>query len=161
MNKAVSRYQLLASNPPTKAGFLQRWLNVYDAAAAMALVEAAKQHAAPLLVVCPDTTSARLLADELTFFAPKDLPVLSLPDWEVLPYDRFSPHQNIVSERLKTLLALPKQRKGLLVVPISTLMQRLPPAEFVASHAIDLKLGQALDLHAFRRQLEEAGSTLR
>ena len=157
MNKAVSRYQLLASNPPTKAGFLQRWLNVYDAAAAVALVEAAKQHAAPLLVVCPDTTSARLLADELTFFAPKDLPVLSLPDWEVLPYDRFSPHQNIVSERLKTLLALPKQRKGLLVVPISTLMQRLPPAEFVASHAIDLKLGQALDLHAFRRQLEEAG----
>lgn len=157
MNKAVSRYQLLASNPPTKAGFLQRWLNVYDAAAAMALVEAAKQHAAPLLVVCPDTTSARLLADELTFFAPKDLPVLSLPDWEVLPYDRFSPHQNIVSERLKTLLALPKQCKGLLVVPISTLMQRLPPAEFVASHAIDLKLGQALDLHAFRRQLEEAG----
>src|SRR5690554_1091440 len=157
MNKAVSRYQLLASNPPTEAGFLQRWLNVYDAAAAVALVEAAKQHAAPLLVVCPDTTSARLLADELTFFAPKDLPVLSLPDWEVLPYDRFSPHQNIVSERLKTLLALPKQRKGLLVVPISTLMQRLPPAEFVASHAIDLKLGQALDLHAFRRQLEEAG----
>ena len=157
MNKAVSRYQLLASNPPTKAGFLQRWLNVYDAAAAVALVEAAKQHAAPLLVVCPDTTSARLLADELTFFAPKDLPVLSLPDWEVLPYDRFSPHQNIVSERLKTLLALPKQRKGLLVVPISTLMQRLPPAEFVASHAIDLKLGQALNLHAFRRQLEEAG----
>lgn len=157
MNKAVSRYQLLASNPPTKAGFLQRWLNVYDAAAAVALVEAAKQHTAPLLVVCPDTTSARLLADELTFFAPKDLPVLSLPDWEVLPYDRFSPHQNIVSERLKTLLALPKQRKGLLVVPISTLMQRLPPAEFVASHAVDLKLGQVLDMHAFRRQLEEAG----
>ena len=157
MNKAVSRYQLLASNPPTKAGFLQRWLNAYDATAALALIEAAKHQAAPLLVVCPDTTSARLLADELTFFAPLDLPVLSLPDWEVLPYDRFSPHQNIVSERLKTLLALPKQRKGLLVVPITTLMQRLPPAEFVASHAVDLKLGQTLDMHAFRRQLEEAG----
>jgi len=157
MNKAVSRYQLLASNPPTKAGFLQRWLNVHDAAAAIALVEAAKHQAAPLLVVCPDTTSARLLADELTFFAPDHLPVLSLPDWEVLPYDRFSPHQTIVSERLKTLLALPKQRKGLLVVPISTLMQRLPPAEFVATHAVDLKQGQSLDMHAFRRQLEEAG----
>ncbi|HKM15790.1 MAG TPA: transcription-repair coupling factor [Marinospirillum sp.] len=157
MNKVVNSGQLLSSKPPSKAGFLQRWLNVHDAAAAVALVEAAQQHPAPLLVICPDTTSAHLLADELTFFAPADLPVLSLPDWEVLPYDRFSPHQNIVSERLKTLLALPSQRRGLLVVPISTLMQRLPPAEFVVSHALDLKLGQQLDMHAFRRQLEEAG----
>ena len=157
MNKAVKGSQLLASQLPAKAGFLQRWVNVYDAAAAVALVEAAQDHTAPLLVVCPDTTSARLLADELTFFAPANLPVLSLPDWEVLPYDRFSPHQTIVSERLKTLLALPSQKRGFLVVPISTLMQRLPPAEFVASHAIDLKLGQQLDMHAFRRQLEEAG----
>lgn len=157
MNKAVNSCQLLASTPPSKAGFLQRWLTTHEAAAAMALVEAATQHCAPLLVVCPNTTSARLLADELAFFAPANLPVLSLPDWEVLPYDRFSPHQTIVSERLKTLLSLPNQRQGLLVVPISTLMQRLPPAEFVASHAIDLKLNQTLDLHAFRRQLEEAG----
>lgn len=157
MNKAVNSGQLLSSKLPSKAGFLQRWLNVHDAAAAVALVEAALQHPAPLLVICPDTTSAHLLADELKFFAPADLPVLSLPDWEVLPYDRFSPHQNIVSERLKTLLALPSQRRGLLVVPISTLMQRLPPAAFVVSHALDLKLGQRLELHAFRRQLEEAG----
>lgn len=157
MNKPLSSCQLLTSKPPSKAGFLQRWLNVHDAAAAVALVEAAKQHTAPLLVICPDTSSARLLADELSFFATDDLPVLSLPDWEVLPYDRFSPHQNIVSERLKTLLALPNQRRGLLVVPISTLMQRLPPAEFVASHAVDLKLGQQLDMHGFRRQLGEAG----
>lgn len=157
MNKAVTSCQLLASQPPSKAGFLQRWLNVYDAAAAVALVEAAKQTNAPLLVVCPDTTTARLIADELTFFAPDDLPVLSLPDWEVLPYDRFSPHQNIVSERLKSLLALPSQKRGFLVVPISTLMQRLPPAEFVASHAVDLKLGQQLNMQVFRRQLDEAG----
>ncbi len=157
MNKAVNSGQLLTSKPPSKAGFLQRWLNAHDAAAAVALVEAAQRHPAPLLVVCPDTTTARLLADELRFFAPDELPVLSLPDWEVLPYDRFSPHQNIVSERLTTLLALPKQKRGLLVVPVSTLMQRLPPAEFVVSHAIDLKLGQQLELHAFRRQLDEAG----
>lgn len=148
---------LLPEQPPRKAGFLQRWLNLHDAASALALLEAATAHPAPLLVVCPDSQSAQLLADELRFFAAGRLPVLSLPDWEVLPYDRFSPHQDIVSERLKTLLTLPCVQKGLLLVPVSTLMQRLPPSEFVASHALDLKLGQKLAMHTFRRQLEEAG----
>ncbi|SFB82978.1 transcription-repair coupling factor [Marinospirillum celere] len=154
---APSSLHLLPEAPPRKPGFIQRWLNLEGAAEALALVEAAEQHPAPLMVICPDSSSAQALADELVFFAEERLPVFTLPDWEVLPYDRFSPHQDIVSERLKTLLALPSQQKGLLVVPVTTLMQRLPPAEFVASHALDLKLNQKLDLHGFRRQLEEAG----
>nr|WP_245944305.1 transcription-repair coupling factor [Marinospirillum perlucidum] len=153
----VSSLQLLHEAPPRKAGFIQRWLNLEGAAQALALVEAAEAHPAPLLVICPDSNSAQSLADELRFFAEERLPVFTLPDWEVLPYDRFSPHQDIVSQRLKTLQALPQQKQGLLVVPVTTLMQRLPPAEFVASHALELKKDQRLDLHAFRRQLEEAG----
>ncbi|SFX08076.1 transcription-repair coupling factor [Marinospirillum alkaliphilum] len=149
--------QLLSASLPRKPGFLQRWLQLPDAAGALALTEAAAALDAPLLVVCPDSSSAQQLVDELRFFAGDQLPVFSLPDWEVLPYDRFSPHQDIVSERLKTLLALPTQKQGLLVVPVTTLMQRLPPADFVASHALDLQPGQRLDLHGFRRQLEEAG----
>lgn len=152
-----SSLHLLSEAPPRKAGFIQRWLHLEGAAQALALVEAAEKHPAPLMVICPDSNSAQALADELQFFAEERLPVFTLPDWEVLPYDRFSPHQDIVSERLKTLLALPSQQKGLLVVPVTTLMQRLPPAEFVASHALDLHLNQKLNLHTFRRQLEEAG----
>jgi len=148
---------LLPEAPPRKAGYIQRWLQLEGAAEALALVEAAEKHPAPLMVVCPDTNTAQALTDELRFFSEGRLPVFTLPDWEVLPYDRFSPHQDIVSERLKTLLALPSQQRGLLVVPVTTLMQRLPPAEFVASHALDLKLNQKLNLHQFRRQLEEAG----
>ncbi len=156
MNSAVNSLSLTWPLP-NKAGYSQRWLNSHQAASALTLIEAALAHTAPLLVVCPDTQSARSLIDELTFFAPPSLSILGFPDWEVLPYDRFSPHQEIISQRLTTLLSLPSKRQGVLVVPISTLMQRLPPQEFVVSQALNFNLGQKLSLHSFRSQLEQAG----
>ncbi|WP_405337080.1 transcription-repair coupling factor [Marinospirillum alkalitolerans] len=163
MNQA--QQQTLAAAPvpllhhplPQRADFQQRWLGVKGSAESLALVEAAQRHSGLSVLVCASSQQAQALASELAFFAPSDLPILQLPDWEVLPYDRFSPHQDIISARLSTLLHLHQQQQGLLILPVTTLMQRLAPTDFVASQVIDLQVGQRLDLHQFRQQLEQAG----
>ena len=82
---------------------------------------------------------------------------MRLPDWEVLPYDLFSPHPDIISERLRTLFELPQARHGCLIVAADTLMQRLPPKHYVQGRAFELAQGQALALEPFRQRLAEAG----
>ena len=115
------------------------------------------------LVVTPDTQTANNLVRELAFYArgrqsgSQKLEVLLFPDWETLPYDHFSPHQDIVSERLHALYHLPTLREGVLVVPVSTLMHRLPPREFVSGNSLVLAVGQELDVLAFRRNLDRNG----
>ncbi len=116
------------------------------------------QYAGFQLVITPDTHTANTLQRELEFYqriAPVE--VLYFPDWETLPYDNFSPHQDIVSERLQTLYRLPALREGILIVPCSTLMHRLPPREYIAGNSLVLKIGQDLDPVDFRRNLERNG----
>ncbi|MFV8817381.1 transcription-repair coupling factor [Haliea sp. E17] len=110
-----------------------------------------------LLVITADTHAAQVLERELPFFLGKDIDILGFPDWETLPYDNFSPHQDIISERLATLHRLPRVRGGVLIVPIPTLMHRLPPTHFVAGSSLVLEAGQQLDITAFRRDLERNG----
>ncbi len=110
-----------------------------------------------LLVITPDTHSALTLERELPFYLDQGTEMLLLPDWETLPYDNFSPHQDIISERLSTLHRLPTLAGGVLVVPIPTLMHRLPPTEYLAGSALMLQTGQSLDVHAFRGNLEQNG----
>src|SRR5690606_9401713 len=86
-----------------------------------------------------------------------DLPVLAFPDWETLPYDQFSPHPDIVSQRLAALHRLPALDRGIVVVTVSTLMQRLPPLGYVAGQSFDLQVGGSLDLDLEKRRLESAG----
>ncbi|TAL03872.1 MAG: DEAD/DEAH box helicase, partial [Porticoccaceae bacterium] len=85
------------------------------------------------------------------------IPILHLPDWETLPYDLFSPHQDIVSERLQTLCRLPSTRRGILVAPATTLMKRLPPPSYVAGNTFVFRTGDRVNLDALRRTLEQAG----
>jgi len=125
-------------------------------ALALAVASAAAQHAGLLVVVTRDTFAAQALEAELRVFA-RDLAVLHFPDWETLPYDVFSPHQDIVSQRMATLYRLPGTSRGVLIVPVATLMQRLAPVSFVSGNALQVKLGQRLDLDAERRRLEAAG----
>ena len=122
----------------------------------MAVASAAAQHAGLLVVVARDTFAAQALEAELRVFA-RDLAVLHFPDWETLPYDVFSPHQDIVSQRVATLYRLPGTARGVLIVPVATLMQRLAPVSFVSGNALQVKLGQRLDLDAEKRRLEAAG----
>jgi transcription-repair coupling factor (superfamily II helicase) len=100
---------------------------------ALWLARAAEAHDGLVLAVVRDTHAAHALEAELAVFAGDRLPVLHFPDWETLPYDLFAPHPDIVSQRMATLFRLPAISRGLLVVPVATLMQRLPPRAFVAA----------------------------
>jgi transcription-repair coupling factor (superfamily II helicase) len=111
------------------------------------------------IVLVPDSLSASVLEKELRFFLgeAKEFLLWPFPDWETLPYDRFSPHQDIVSDRLKTLYRLMHDESGILIVPISTIMHRLCPRDYLLTHGLMLKQGQRLDLLALRQGLQEAG----
>ncbi len=149
----------LAPALPGAAGQRVRWSGLHGSAQGLAVASAARAHDGLTVLVVPDSPAADRAGAELGFFCSGDdaLPVLHFPDWETLPYDQFSPHQDIVSERLQTLYRLPHTRRGVLVVPVSTLMTRVAPRSFVDSHSVMLERGQRLDVTAFRRRLEEAG----
>ncbi len=135
----------------------QRWNAPAGSALALRISEAARAHDGPVIVVTRDMLEATRLQEELGFFAGTADDSLAFPDWETLPYDVFSPHQDIVSERLATLYRLPTLDTGTIVIPVATLMQRIAPPEFVAQHALVLETGQTLDLEALAERLERAG----
>src|SRR5690606_4698089 len=147
--------------PLPRRGQARAWWNAPASPSALAwhLVRAARAHPGPLLFVARDTLSAHQVeADLLTLLgAGADLPVVPFPDWETLPYDRFSPHPDIISQRLAALQRLPRLERGIVVVPVQTLLQRLPPLRYIAGSSFDLKTGQRLDLDAEKRRLESAG----
>ena len=145
--------------PPLPAAGQQRayWAQPASVSAqALALVNAARAHDGLVLAITRDTHGAHTLEADLRVFA-GDLPVLHFPDWETLPYDLFSPHAEIVSQRIAALYRLPATRNGVLVVPVSTLMQRLPPTRYIAGNALVVRQGQRLDMDAEKRRLEAAG----
>jgi len=113
----------------------------------------------PVFIITPDTLTATRLEFELAFFQPENAthPILHFPDWEMLPYDQFSPHQDIISARLATLASLPHLESGTIITPISTLMHRLMPREFFDGTIFLLKKGDPLPLEATRLRLEKAG----
>ena len=129
-------------------------------ALAAAIAAAAARHDAPLLVVARDNHAAHQLEADLHTLLGNDaaLPVLNFPDWETLPYDRFSPHPDIVSQRLATLARLPELKRGaVVIVPVATLMQRVAPRGHVIGNRFDFRIGQRLDLDDEKRRLESAG----
>src|SRR5947209_6882829 len=122
---------------------------------ALALARAA-QSSRPAVVFCAQATDAQRLKDEIAWFAPQ-LSVLLLPDWETLPYDHFSPHHDLVSERLATLYRIMREDFDVALVPAATALTRLGPPSFLAGHSFFLKAGEALDLGRLRAQLTLAG----
>ena len=142
--------------PTTKQRRLS-WHQLYGSAAALALAEATRSDQRLYVVVTDDARELERLSSELQFFAGERLPLLTLPDWEVLPYDLFSPHPDITSQRLRTLFELPRLQAGCLIVAADVLMQRLPPRNYVQGRAFELAAGDALELEPFRQRLIEAG----
>ncbi|MFN7271312.1 MAG: transcription-repair coupling factor [Gammaproteobacteria bacterium] len=149
--------RLLRPSIPTAGRPSVRWTGLRGSAASLALAEAAQDDQRPWIVIEPDNRSLDRRRAELAFFAPQGLPVLTLPDWEVLPWDQFSPLPDIISERLKTLAGLPDLRRGIVLVTIDTLLQRLPPRSWVAARSFSLAAGDTLALEAFRLRLVESG----
>ncbi|MEO6171969.1 MAG: transcription-repair coupling factor, partial [Arenimonas sp.] len=125
-------------------------------AMALAISQAARQHEGLILAIAKDTHSASALENDLRIVA-ADLPLLHFPDWETLPYDLFSPHPDIVSQRIAALYRLPSIKRGILVVPVASLMQRVSPPEWIAGNVLDLRKGQKLDLDQEKRRLEASG----
>lgn len=146
------------SHPPLPTSPKQRrfWTPPHGSARALLVAEAARSHEGLVVVVTRDTQRAHALEDELRIFS-GTLPVLHFPDWETLPYDVFSPHPDIVSQRVATLYQLPGVKRGVLVVPAATLMQRIAPRAHIAGTGLMLRKGQKLDLAAEQRRLEACG----
>ena len=134
----------------------QHWGNLPGAALSLAIAEAASSAKRFTLLLTADSQSAERLQEELRFFAP-ELPVLHFPDWETLPYDLFSPHQDIISQRIAALYRLPELQHGVLVVPISTALHRLAPTSFLLGTGLLLDVGQKLNVDSMRSRLESAG----
>ena len=148
-------YVLRLPSIPASAG-KQQWGNLPGAALSLTIAEAASNAGRFTLVLTEGSHSAERLQEELAFFAP-DLPVLHFPDWETLPYDVFSPHQDIISQRIAALYRLPQLSRGILVVLITTALHRLAPKRFLLGGSLVLDVGQKLDVEQMRGRLEAAG----
>jgi len=136
-----------------------RWGRLYGCSRSLALLELARSHSGPLLVVADNAREAKHIEDELAFFAASDtdIELMTFPDWETLAYDNFSPHQDIISQRLLTLYRLPDLRSGIVIAPINTLLHRLVPPAYVQGHTFFIEKGQVLDIEKFREQLTVSG----
>jgi len=148
---------LLAPKPPTASERHVRWRGLHGSAPALALAESLARDERLYLIVTRGARDLERLAAEIRFFGGAEVTVLILPDWEVLPYDVFSPHPDIVSQRLRTLFHLPQARRGCLIVAADTLLQRLPPREYIQSRTFELAVGDTLALEPFRARLIDAG----
>lgn len=147
---------LLYQKPQAK----QIWGQLYGSSLALALAEYCQQTPGLKLFIAQDNLSANQLQAELKFFLNAQgsaQELLFFPDWETLPYDQFSPHQDIISERLYTLSRMQQVTNAIVISSASTLMHKLCPPEFLHQYALMLKEGQTLDLDAFRIQLQQAG----
>src|SRR6478672_11431392 len=108
-----------------------------------ALINAAQKFKGPVLIVTEDTLASLRLENELKFFAP-EYPVHHFLDWETLPYDNFSPHNDIISQRIETLYGVSIMEKGVILVALPTLLQRLPPIHYLQASTFILNLGDSL-----------------
>ncbi len=132
-----------------------RYTGLVGSSDALALAQQANKKT-PLVVITANAHEAQRLTEEIPFFAP-ELRVHLLPDWETLPYDHFSPHQDLISERLATLHHVRSQSCDVLVVPVTTALYPLPPPEYLAAFTFFLKRGEKLNLPALREQMTFAG----
>ena len=140
---------------PKKNGDIQNWGNIQGTHLTHEIALAAEQYSGLTVVIANNNSECQRLTEELTYFFEGD--VFNFPDWETLPYDYFSPHQDIISERLSTLAKLPLCNKGILVIPALSAQLRLPPLNYILGHSFTLETGQTLDIEKLKKTLISAG----
>ncbi len=138
-------------------GDRRRWYGAAGSGASLLLANYTRQHGGLTVVVTESSHQAERLQTETAFFSNKGITLMEFPDWEILPYDNFSPHQDIISRRLTTLSELPGSRDAILIIPVSTLLHRLVPSNYIRGMSLSLVVGQQLDMAKMRRDLEAAG----
>ncbi|OUL56978.1 transcription-repair coupling factor [Pseudoalteromonas ulvae] len=132
------------------------WGQLTGSALSIAIAQGVKSHDSLVVLITPDTPSALKLEAELEYLLPEHS-VMVFPDWETLPYDHFSPHQDIISQRLATLNRLKQSKTGILLLPVSNLMLRTAPAQFIYGNTLVFKQGDKIDPQQLRLNLDGAG----
>jgi len=144
-----------------QAGDDAAWGSLIGASGSLAAAELAQVLAAsskrPLLILAEDPRHADQLEAEIRFFTNNAIPVEHFVEWETLPWDSFSPHQDIISQRLRVLAALPNMVGGVIIATVGILHQRLPPLDYVAARSLALSSGQKIPREEFTNSLVEAG----
>jgi transcription-repair coupling factor (superfamily II helicase) len=153
---------LIPARPPIPGpGHSTAWGRLIGASCSLAAAELAEflvsGNDRPLLLLAEDPRHADQLEAEVRFFAGKEIAVKHFVEWETLPWDSFSPHQDIISQRLRVLSALPGMQSGVIIATVGILHQRLPPLDYVAQRSLALECGQQLPREPFTNTLVEAG----
>ena len=142
-------------HPPAFSQSTSFWGTLHGDAEALAIARMAEQEKRPILLITPDQQHAHYLWHALNVFC-QTLPIHYLPDWETLPYDRLSPHSDIISERLLQLYRLQYAKHGIFITSITTLMHRLPPKSFLNQYSLCLSCGDHLSIDSLRHTLVES-----
>ena len=154
----MKHHNLINQAPfPASSGENLQWGNITGCTLALNISAVMATTTRPAIIIAPDAHTANRWEQEIRFFSDNKFPIINFPDQETLPYDVFSPLPELTSQRLLALHKLNKLQSGLVIVTISTLMQRLCPKQFVNDNIIDLSVGQLIKPDAFRRQLEQSG----
>ncbi|TRX57112.1 transcription-repair coupling factor [Thalassomonas sp. M1454] len=148
---------LASSKVNAKTKDKKHWSSLAGSSATLAIYHGALNAHSLTLIVTPDTASALHLEHELNSINEEQLDICLFPDWETLPYDSFSPHQDIISQRLSTLYQLSRMHTGIVIVPAHTLIHRLPPKKYLEANSLIVKNGDKKDLQELRRELESSG----
>ena len=158
MSKNVNLFNPVLAKSRGKNADKKIWQNLPGSSASLAIYHGALSAEQPILLLTHDTPSAIRLEQELASLnQQQQLPICLFPDWETLPYDTFSPHQDIISQRLATLYQLSRMVKGIVIVPVTTLMQRLAPKQYLEANSLIIQKGDKKDLHQLRQELEASG----
>ncbi len=131
-------------------------MGLHGCAMTLAITKLFEQQKRPLLFIADNARRAEQIVEEFKFFLTDSNQVRFFSDWECLPYDRFSPHQEIISNRLSVLSDLTELTPGIVVVTLANLMQKLPPVEYISGFSFKIKTGDRLDLNDFRSKLQNA-----
>lgn len=161
MNKASSLLTPVLAKRRGKNPDKKSWHNLPGSSRSFALYQAAKTAKTPILLITNNTPEALKFEHELRSLAKNDqqnkASICLFPDWETLPYDNFSPHQDIISQRLATLYQLSRMETGIIIVPVTTLVQKLAPKQYIEANSLIIKTGDKRDLHQMRQALEASG----
>ncbi len=146
-------------NPPlpSKNHSHVTWGRTYGCSKGLALAKAVEQFSGLTLIISPDIQTAHTLESELAFFCNQEIEIYLFPDSETLAYDVFSPHEDIISDRILALSALPNTQQGALIISAGTVLSKLASKDFILGQSINLSISDQLNLETFKQTLVKAG----
>ena len=133
------------------------WSGLHGCSDSLAIASAIGASPGLFVVVTADAQSALRIEQEVKTFLGGDAALLPFPDWEILPYDVFSPLPEITSQRLRTFYELSRIQHGLLITPVSTLMHRVAPRTHTLANTFSIRTGSAVNIDQTRQTLESVG----